>query len=99
MLNIPLPYLLLPQSHLQQEAIQPVSLGIFEDTIYWADWAGRDLFAASKFTGKQMRHLLSATRPVAVLVHHEIFQKGGGSFFIELLLSRNLPEGGGVFCY
>ena len=57
--------------------MQPVSLGIFEDGIYWADWDARALYVANKFSGKYKHRMLSVTRPVSVLVHHESFQKPG----------------------
>nr|BAE93218.1 vitellogenin receptor [Rhyparobia maderae] len=33
----------------------PYSISVFENTLYWSDWHGRDIQACNKFTGKEHR--------------------------------------------
>lgn len=35
----------------------PFAIAVFEDTLYWSDWHGRDIQACNKFTGKN-HHVL-----------------------------------------
>ena len=36
----------------------PYAIAVFEDTLYWSDWHGRDIQACNKFTGKDHRVII-----------------------------------------
>nr|BAC02725.2 vitellogenin receptor [Periplaneta americana] len=36
----------------------PYAIAVFEDTLYWSDWHGRDIQACNKFTGKDHRIII-----------------------------------------
>lgn len=36
----------------------PYAIAVFEDTLYWSDWNGRDIQACNKFTGKDHRVII-----------------------------------------
>lgn len=36
----------------------PFAIAVFEDTLYWSDWHGRDIQACNKFTGKDHRVII-----------------------------------------
>ena len=36
----------------------PYAIAVFEDTLYWSDWHGRDIQACNKFNGKDHRVII-----------------------------------------
>jgi hypothetical protein len=36
----------------------PFGLAVFEDTLYWSDWSGRELISCNKYTGKERRSII-----------------------------------------
>ena len=36
----------------------PFGLAVFEDTLYWSDWSGRELISCNKYTGKDRRSII-----------------------------------------
>lgn len=47
----------------------PYSIAIFEDSVYWSDWEGREIQACNKFTGKNRRRIIREKKNTILGVH------------------------------
>uniref|UniRef100_A0A914EMH1 EGF-like domain-containing protein n=1 Tax=Acrobeloides nanus TaxID=290746 RepID=A0A914EMH1_9BILA len=63
--------ILLSDTHIKQ----PMSLAMFEEKLYWADFDQHGVFVMNKFNGTEIRKLISGVRyPLAVRVYHSAVQ-------------------------
>lgn len=55
---------------------RPFSISVFEDTLYWTDWATMSIKAANKITGGNLRTLqIGQYSAMDVKVYHELRQE------------------------
>lgn len=47
----------------------PYSIAVFENKLYWSDWAGNNISECNKFTGKEKRHLVNGWNEKIIDIH------------------------------
>ncbi|KAG8223526.1 hypothetical protein J437_LFUL002576 [Ladona fulva] len=47
----------------------PYSIAVFEDTIYWSDWEGREILSCNKFTGKDRQVVIAENKRLIFSLH------------------------------
>jgi len=62
----------------------PFSISIFEDWVYWTEWAknGSSIYRANKFDGSQVNQVSNAPqhqKPMTVKVYHQFLQKSSNN--------------------
>ncbi|KAK8777062.1 hypothetical protein V5799_029593 [Amblyomma americanum] len=64
---------------LEESLFHPFALSVFEDTVYWSDWASYSLDTSNKLTGKQHHRLLreNGRHIMGVHVYHPILRQRG----------------------
>ncbi|CAG2240579.1 VLDLR [Mytilus edulis] len=64
--------------HNNEQISHPFSMAVFEDNIFWTDWAGEDIRMAHKYTGKHFQKtVLGLNSPMGIKVYHESLQNSG----------------------
>ena len=55
----------------------PFSIALFEDTLFWSDWATKDIRSVNKYTGKNEAIILKEARvtPMGITIYHPVLEK------------------------
>lgn len=64
---------------MHEEVFHPFALAVFEDTVYWSDWASYSLDSSNKRTGKQHHRVLreNGHHIMGVHVYHPVLRQRG----------------------
>lgn len=54
----------------KDHAENPFSMSLFEDRIFWSDWAGNDIRSCDKNTGKRVKRLMKADSIYGIHIFH-----------------------------
>jgi len=57
----------------------PFSLAVFEDSLYWSDWALQEIVSCNKFNGKNFRTLVkeAGIQPMGITIAHPLLSRVG----------------------
>jgi len=57
----------------------PFSLAVFEDSLYWSDWALQEIVSCNKFNGKNFRTLVkeAGLHPMGITIAHPLLSRAG----------------------
>merc|ERR1712142_1179703 len=57
----------------------PFSLAVFEDSLYWSDWALQEIVTCNKFNGKNFRTLVkeAGIQPMGITIAHPLLSRVG----------------------
>ncbi|KAH6945545.1 hypothetical protein HPB50_008921 [Hyalomma asiaticum] len=64
---------------MDEDVFHPFALAVFEDTVYWSDWASYSLDSSNKRTGKQHHRVLreNGNHIMGVHVYHPVLRQRG----------------------
>ncbi|XP_059149656.1 putative vitellogenin receptor [Physella acuta] len=66
------------QTVVRRKISTPSSLLIFEDRVFWANVGTHTIMAANKFTGQEVKVLIKASHPGAMILYHSSLQPDYG---------------------